>query len=726
MNIQFFFVLFVIPTLMVAQPPVELQQAFLDLNHDGVAMCISAHPDDEDGATLAYYRMKYGVKTYSVFFTRGEGGQNEKGPELYENLGVLRTEETRMAATIQGTEAYFLNFMDFGFSKTATETFRKWGGQTEVLRRLVYILRKLKPDVIFTNLNPIDGHGHHQAVAIIAIAAFDAAADPTLFPEQLALPGVTLWQPRKSFIRNVSRPEIGLSDWGQVDVVNKIEEVNAPRKLSYAEIAVNALRMHKTQGLDRANLQSFSRWQSRHKLIRSNSLYERDTTSFFGGIDFFTDASMKSLVPIRRGLSSIHVGMPQDSLLMVASAIQQQIEMERRKSSSTPPAKRLLIHWQDELERLVLLACNISLTMKLNDDVVVPGQKVNGVLDVASDNCRIGGVKYGFAIPTGWRISEVLGLTPVIGERQYTREFTLVVGEDPVLTLPKAKAQYRPIEFGQELSATVHCTVSGYPFSFSTMATFDVAPPQAFKVTPQVTRIAPSQLSKGTTFDYSIKNYRPAKTVGRVTVQGPPGWTADFPAYSIDKEDGNANGSIAIRATRDTKAGEYRVRLKTEYAVEEATVRVFDVAVAQGIKVGIIKSYDNTLESATKEMGVDYALLDSTMLEEGNLSKFNTIVVDIRAYLVRDDLKRNNSHLLEYVKDGGNLVVTYQRPQEWKPEYAPYPFTLSGKRVTSEDAPVEVLNPQHPLFNVPNKIVDDDWNDWKQERAMYFPTNVSK
>ena len=127
MNIQFFFVLFVIPTLMVAQPPVELQQAFLDLNHDGVAMCISAHPDDEDGATLAYYRMKYGVKTYSVFFTRGEGGQNEKGPELYENLGVLRTEETRMAATLQGTEAYFLNFMDFGFSKTATETFRKWG-----------------------------------------------------------------------------------------------------------------------------------------------------------------------------------------------------------------------------------------------------------------------------------------------------------------------------------------------------------------------------------------------------------------------------------------------------------------------------------------------------------------------------------------------------------------------------------------------------------------------
>jgi LmbE family N-acetylglucosaminyl deacetylase len=91
-------------------------------------MDLSAHPDDEDGSTLAYLRMKLGVRTHSVLFTRGEGGQNEKGPELYEKLGVLRSRETEEAGKILGAEVRFLNFLDFGYSKTSTETFQKWGG----------------------------------------------------------------------------------------------------------------------------------------------------------------------------------------------------------------------------------------------------------------------------------------------------------------------------------------------------------------------------------------------------------------------------------------------------------------------------------------------------------------------------------------------------------------------------------------------------------------------
>jgi hypothetical protein len=118
---------------------VSMQQTLLDLSHEGVLMGVSAHPDDEDGATLAYYRMKYGITTYSVFLTRGEGGQNEIGPELYEQLGVLRTEETQQAARIQETEVAFLNFEDFGYSKTATEAFHRWGGKQEVVGRREWI-----------------------------------------------------------------------------------------------------------------------------------------------------------------------------------------------------------------------------------------------------------------------------------------------------------------------------------------------------------------------------------------------------------------------------------------------------------------------------------------------------------------------------------------------------------------------------------------------------------
>jgi LmbE family N-acetylglucosaminyl deacetylase len=213
--------LLIIPIPSWSQGSTELQQAFLDLSNDGVLMNIAAHPDDEDGAALAYYRMKHGVKTYSVMFTRGEGGQNEKGPELYEELGVLRTEEMRAAAKMIGADPVFLNLVDFGFSKTATETFEKWGGRTEVLRRLVYFIRKLKPDILFTNHNTIDGHGHHQAVAITAIVAFDAAADSLFFPEQLREPGVGLWQPRKLYFRNFSRTD------ETSDVANAVDEVNS-------------------------------------------------------------------------------------------------------------------------------------------------------------------------------------------------------------------------------------------------------------------------------------------------------------------------------------------------------------------------------------------------------------------------------------------------------------------------------------------------------------------
>ena len=723
MNTRFLLLLLLIPSLVAAQSSVDLQQAFLDIKNDGVLMCISAHPDDEDGATLAYYRMKYGVKTYSVFVTRGEGGQNEKGPELYEELGVLRTAETQAAGKIQGTDVYFLNFLDFGYSKSATEAFQKWG-RNEVVRRLVYIIRKLKPDVLFSNMNPIDGHGHHQASGIATIEAFDAAADSTFAPEQLRLPGVTLWQSKKFFIRNINRPELGFGDWGRYDVVNNISEVNEPRNLAYIELAINALRMHKTQGMERADLRRFTRNQSLYKLMRTSSLFDRDTTSFFGGIDLWGDHSLPPLFPMRQTLSSLRAGMPRDSLLMVASSLLNRIDSVRRRGVTAPLVERMLSHWQEELERLVRLSCNITLSLTLADPAVVPRQKVNCTLDMQSPECRISGVKYEVSTPTGWSVSEALGAAPVLDQQRYATDLTLVIGEAPVLTLPKATAQYRPIETDQSVRVTVHCLVSGYPFAFSTEAQFDIAPPQTFSISPKIMRIAHSQLPNGRTFDYTIKNYRPEEMAGKVTAQCPPGWTAESSNYRIQNEDSSGRGTVTVHPATDTKPGEYVLRFKTEYAVQEVTVSVFDVAVAGGSKVGIVRSYDNTLESAIKELNIPYVLLDSTALKSGNLGNYKTILIDIRAYLVREDLKNNHDRLLEYVKNGGNLVVMYQRPQEWKPEYAPFPFDISDRRVTVEEAPIDILQPRHPLLNQPNKIGDESWSGWKQERALYFPKNV--
>ena len=127
----------------------ELHQALLDLTNPWTVMCVAAHPDDEDGSALTILRRKYGVHTVSLFSTFGEGGQNAVGPELYEELGVIRARETMAAAEVQGSEPHFLGFKDFGFSKSAEETYAIWGGEKEVLRGVSHRGFALARDAIY-------------------------------------------------------------------------------------------------------------------------------------------------------------------------------------------------------------------------------------------------------------------------------------------------------------------------------------------------------------------------------------------------------------------------------------------------------------------------------------------------------------------------------------------------------------------------------------------------
>ncbi|HIL58008.1 MAG TPA: PIG-L family deacetylase, partial [Rhodothermales bacterium] len=212
--------------VLLVSAPLAAQPAAseVDTPRPLVVMNLAAHPDDEDGLTLAYYRGNRDAVAYSVIYTRGDGGQNEAGPELYERLGAIRSRETEAAGRTLGTQVFFLNHYDFGFSKHAREAFAEWGvpqqsfweprpseldaeaGRDLVTARLVYLYRALKPDVVFTNHDTVTvganrQHGHHQAVGVSAYDAFALAADPTYHPEQLADEGVDLWQPKRLFLR---------------------------------------------------------------------------------------------------------------------------------------------------------------------------------------------------------------------------------------------------------------------------------------------------------------------------------------------------------------------------------------------------------------------------------------------------------------------------------------------------------------------------------------------
>src|SRR5258708_7885733 len=219
---------------------VALYQALLDLSNPWTVMCIAAHPDDEDGTSLIVMRRKYGAHTVSLFSTFGEGGQNAIGPELYEELGAIRARETMAAAQIQGSEPHFLGLKDFGYSKSADEAFRFWGHE-EALRRMVLEIRKLRPDVIITNHSVTSNdHGHHQATARLELEAFDAAADPKRFPEQLS-ESITTWQVQRLFVR--ARGNQNQTDNAPLVTIDPNER-DKIRGTTFAEEALSALQKH--------------------------------------------------------------------------------------------------------------------------------------------------------------------------------------------------------------------------------------------------------------------------------------------------------------------------------------------------------------------------------------------------------------------------------------------------------------------------------------------------
>ena len=226
---------------------VAIEQRLLDVQTIGRAMNLAAHPDDEDGATLALLRHKHGLRTFAVFANRGEGGQNEIGSELYRELGAIREGETLRAAARLGAKAVFLGLEDFGYSKTADESFERWGGRDAVVERLVYAYRRLRPDVVFTNHDPHTGHGQHRAMSIAGREAFYRADDPAAFPEQ----GLAPWSPTIYLERTSAaqpKDERGEPIDRSALIVLDPDAVDPIRGTTFHEQAHAALKEHRSQG----------------------------------------------------------------------------------------------------------------------------------------------------------------------------------------------------------------------------------------------------------------------------------------------------------------------------------------------------------------------------------------------------------------------------------------------------------------------------------------------
>ncbi|MEK7400538.1 MAG: hypothetical protein AAB116_26640, partial [Candidatus Poribacteria bacterium] len=217
------------------------------------------------------------------------------------------------------------------------------------------------------------------------------------------------------------------------------------------------------------------------------------------------------------------------------------------------------------------------------------------------------------------------------------------------------------------------------------------------------------------------------KIDGQVEFSSPSNWKINGIGQDFSLgEDQQASTAFDVMIPSEISPGDFSLNAKVIYgsdtAIAKNNIKVIDVKTANDLYVGYVKSYDNTIDWALKQLGVKCSALESDDIRFGDLSIYNTIILDIRAYLVRKDLIECNQRLLDYVKNGGNLIVFYNKTFEWNKRYAPYELTISSDRVTVEEAPITILAIDHPLFTFPNKITDEDWKDWIQERGLYFPS----
>lgn len=663
---------------------VAREQALLDLTNPFTVMCVACHPDDEDGATLTVERRRYGARTVTLFATSGEGGQNAVGPELYDALGRIRERETVEASTLQGSEPYFLRLADFGFSKSGDEAMRVWqrqaGGHENLLKMFVAAIRALKPDAIITNHDTSTGHGQHQATGRLLVEAFEIAGDRTRFPD--AGPA---WQPQALYVRAPRDATDG--------VAIESDLYDATRGLTYREQAFRALLRHATQGPWRL--------ESLRGVARYLPVSVRATAP--AGIGSPLTAGL-ALPPNAFSIANAPAA-PRDRLVA---------DLRGALSSATVDDR-----YRGEIVAGLLAALDTSVDLAVTpDDPVAGGPATARVLVTRAGDAAVA-VRQVHVTSTN-----VAAVEDDLGARgaEVARGKTLAV-ERPLDTETLVEPDARPPEIGagfgrfssvargpagthvERLTALVELAIDGASVPVELTRALYFAPPV------RVTALGGGRA-------VAVTNRLATPLALRVEADGRP---VAAPRTAAPR----AEIVVEIPATASTvRVLGHVVGSETgdaPLAALEIPRLPEGVQVVPDLRVGYVRSYDFTLPEALERLGVAHRELTPEAVREGDLSGLDTIVVDNRAYLKYPELARHNARLLEFVRDGGTLVVFYHKTEEYDAALAPYPIEIGRSRITDENAPVRLLAPEHPLLTTPNRITAADFGGWVQERGLYFP-----
>ena len=819
---------------------IALGLAIRKLGVYGAFLQAPAHPDDETNALFAMFTHGMGLRSIDLQNNRGDGGQNEIGPELFRDIAVLRTAELLSAHRIDGAEQYFTRAIDYGYSFDPQEVIQKWGRE-DIVGDYVRLLRTLRPDVVLTmNIQGRGGDRAHEATTILFREAYYAAGDPSKYPEQLRA-GLKPWQPKKLyFAAPPAAPAAGgrgsggrgLGDGApQADPATaqpapptppvKLTPVNTNAYDSllgrtYAEIGADARSNHKCQGTGGLpTLPGFNNngrggggpGGNGYQLIDSTIPGQKDKTeaSLFDGVDtrleaiaqyagtnpppalisgigaIATDAKAArsafdsgndaaTAQPIEAGLAAIRALRVQLANMGLDDSARYEIDF------------RLRIKERD-YQDAVLAAHGLSFDAVADDGLVIAGQPVKlsilavnrGPSDVSVTSvsiagfdapvvCAPGSVKkdavYTCAsdahIPANARPT-----TPYFNDNYWKHpenqaiqifdpnvEFGVPFAPTPFRVTFHIKAGAAEVtrEVPVEFRYVKDIYLGDKRMELNFVPAFSVAVTPALAIFPASGGATSAQVKRE--IHISVTNDTKRAAEASVSLELPAGWKATpaSVALSFAHEDDPLSARFEITAPPQAKVGQYTVRaVVTSPAIPnekfsdgyevieyphiqrrqvikpaEAALKVVDVKVTPNVNVGYIVGVGDQVPPALEQLGAKVSYIDEDELAWGDLSKHDVIVTGVRAYERRADLRAYDRRLLDYVSRGGTVIVQYNKMEFNQADYGPYPAKVSGNRVADELAPVRILAPANPVFNVPNRIGPMAWAGWVQERGLYF------
>ncbi len=745
-----------------AQPhAAEILHRMQKLNVLGSVLYIVAHPDDENTKLIAWLANGKKVRTGNLSLTRGDGGQNLIGPELGDALGIIRTQELMEARRIDGGEQFFTRAVDFGYSKTAEESFEKWGKQ-EVLSDVVRVIRMFRPDIIITRFSSEPGptHGHHTASAILAEEAFDLAGNPKAFPEQLEQ-GLEVWQPRRLFFNGSSwwrrdLDEVAKTDpdWFTVDVGGYDPLLG----LSYTEIAGRSRSMHKSQGFGAAETRGES--LEYLKLIKGDRPKTKD---IFEGIDM-TWGRVKGGDTYQRIISDMIANYdPQQPERSTGSLLKLYPDYFTKPSKDEREAWR---HIDPDKIQDLLIACNgLALEATMDAPTIATSDDVR--FRISGLNRRTGPIRAGGGFDT------VL-VTNVRFEYEVMRPRTSEWDQPYWLRAPHGDLHLvnETVNAGRSLigkPVTGQTLVNAWELFFESGSPKRLITPLTYKwvdrvdgerirpvyVTPVASVIPKSDVLIATGGPQTITVEVEALTdslTGQLNVTLPAGWatTKDLKLVDIAKRNERQSFTFQLMPGDNAQAGPVKFEFngpkgKADRTLHEidyphimpqvyytpAEVKLVPLDVKTTAKrVGYVKGAGDDVPQAMEQLGVVVEFIEpgTAMLEE--LRKYDAIVTGIRAYNATKGMKQLHPLLLKYVEEGGTLIVQYNTTPRFfsgasdfqidPATLGPHPFTIGRGRVTVEEAPPTFLDPNHALLNTPNKITAADFEGWVQERGLYF------